>query len=107
MALYHRLRDRRAHRHYLRGPLPPPPRRCVGWSTILARLARLRPVIEIEITRMQDIKSPRILWLKGFLFLLIGLTSAVLLFLEVPALRTVVLLLLAIWGFCRAYYFAF
>jgi hypothetical protein len=56
---------------------------------------------------MQDIKSSRILWLKGGLFLLIGIASSVLLFLDFPTLRTVLLLLLAIWGFCRAYYFAF
>jgi hypothetical protein len=29
------------------------------------------------------------------------------LLLEVPTLRTAVLLSVAIWGFCRAYYFAF
>ena len=56
---------------------------------------------------MQDIKNPRLLWLKGILFLLIGVVSSVLLILEMPTLRTVVLLLLVIWGFCRAYYFAF
>ena len=56
---------------------------------------------------MQDIKSPHILWLKGALFLLIGLGSSALLILDLPTLRTMLLLLLAIWGFCRAYYFAF
>jgi hypothetical protein len=56
---------------------------------------------------MQDIKSPRILWVKGGLFLFIGIVSSVLLFLDAPTLRTLLLLLLAIWGFCRAYYFAF
>jgi len=56
---------------------------------------------------MQDIKSPRVLWLKGVLFLIIGIASSVLLILEMPTLRTVSLLFLAIWGLCRAYYFAF
>ena len=56
---------------------------------------------------MQDIKSPRLLWLKGVLFLLIGVASSALLIVEMPTLRTSVLLLLAICGFCRAYYFAF
>jgi hypothetical protein len=56
---------------------------------------------------MQDIKNPRILWLKGVLFLIIGIASSVLLIVEMPTLRMVGLLLLAIWGFCRAYYFAF
>jgi hypothetical protein len=56
---------------------------------------------------MQDIKSPRVLWLKGGLFLIIGVVSSVVLCLDNPTLRTVVLLSLAVWGFCRAYYFAF
>lgn len=71
------------------------------------QLARWRCVIEAVASRMQDIKSPRILWLKGGLFLLIGIVASALLIVEVPTLRTVLLLLLAIWGFCRAYYFAF
>jgi hypothetical protein len=56
---------------------------------------------------MQDIKSARVLWVKCGLFAFIGITSSVLLFLDVPTFRTVLLLSLAIWGFCRAYYFAF
>lgn len=56
---------------------------------------------------MQDIKSPRVLWVKGVLFLFIGIVSSALLIFEVPTLRTVLFLLLTIWGFCRAYYFAF
>jgi hypothetical protein len=70
-------------------------------------LARWRLLVEIGLTRMQDIKSPRLLWLKGGLFLFIGVASALLLIFEMPTLRTVFLLLLTIWGFCRAYYFAF
>jgi hypothetical protein len=54
-----------------------------------------------------DIKNPKLLWAKGLLFLLIGLVSSTLLFLEEPSLRVAFLLVLAIWGFCRAYYFAF
>ena len=56
---------------------------------------------------MRDIKSSRILWLKGGLFLFIGVVPSALLFLDTPTLRTLLLLALAIWGFCRAYYFAF
>ncbi len=47
------------------------------------------------------------MWLKGGLFLLIGLTAAVLLFAEYPSVRVALLIGLAVWGFCRAYYFAF
>ena len=47
------------------------------------------------------------MYLKAFLFLLIGLLSSFLLIVERPTLRVVVLLALAIWAFARAYYFAF
>jgi Na+/glutamate symporter len=47
------------------------------------------------------------MWVKAALFLLIGLTSSALILLELPNLRIVLLLVLAIWSFCRAYYFAF
>ena len=56
---------------------------------------------------MQDLKSARTMWLKGALFLIIGVVSAALLFLENQDVRTAVLIALMIWGFCRAYYFAF
>jgi hypothetical protein len=70
-------------------------------------LAPSGSLAERDSIRMQDIKSPRVLWLKATLFLFIGLASAGLLFLETPTLRVAFLLALAIWGFCRAYYFAF
>ena len=56
---------------------------------------------------MTDLKSPRAIWLKGILFLLLGTTAGAMLLLESPAMRTVALLALTIWCFCRAYYFAF
>jgi hypothetical protein len=56
---------------------------------------------------MKDLTSPTWIKAKGFLFLLLGLLSAVLLFLERPTPKEAVLLLLAIWCFCRFYYFAF
>ena len=56
---------------------------------------------------MKDVRDPRLLWLKGGLFLGIGVGSAGLLLAEAPAWRTVLLLVLMVWGFCRAYYFAF
>ncbi|MCL4206976.1 MAG: hypothetical protein KJ000_31220 [Pirellulaceae bacterium] len=45
--------------------------------------------------------------MKGGLFLLIGTVASVLLWLESPSLKVALLLLLAVWAFCRAYYFAF
>ena len=56
---------------------------------------------------MKDLSSPFWIKLKGILFLLIGIATAVLLFLDNPKWQTAVLLVLAIWSFCRFYYFAF
>ena len=56
---------------------------------------------------MKDLSNPFWIKLKGILFLLIGMVSAVLLFLDNPTWRTAVLLVLAMWSFCRFYYFAF
>jgi len=47
------------------------------------------------------------MWVKAALFLLIGIASSALILWELPDLRILLLLALAIWSFCRAYYFAF
>ena len=58
-------------------------------------------------TMLGDIKSPKLLYLTGALMLLVGLmASAILLTLHCDWM-TAVLLATAVWGFCRAYYFAF
>ena len=56
---------------------------------------------------MKDLTSHRLIWFKGILFLLLGLGAAALLLADNATSRTAVLLALAIWGCCRAYYFAF
>jgi hypothetical protein len=56
---------------------------------------------------MADLKSPRLIYVKGLLFLLGGVMAAALVLLESPTLRTALFLALAVWCFCRAYYFAF
>ena len=56
---------------------------------------------------MSDLKSPRLIIAKGFLFLLCGMLAAGLLLYEHPTLRVGVLLVLAVWCFSRFYYFAF
>jgi len=56
---------------------------------------------------MADIKSPSLLYLKGLLMLLVGILASVLLLLDRFDVRSAILLAIAIWGFCRAYYFAF
>ena len=55
---------------------------------------------------MKDL-SPTWIKVKGVLFLLLGIAAAALLILESPSWKVVGLLALAIWCFCRFYYFAF
>jgi hypothetical protein len=54
-----------------------------------------------------DIQNPGLLYLKAALFVLAGLLASAGILLTVPSLRVAVLLGVAIWCFCRAYYFAF
>jgi hypothetical protein len=56
---------------------------------------------------MKDLTDARWIKLKGILFLVIGILSAVLLVLEHPTWRLGILLAICIWCFCRFYYFAF
>jgi len=56
---------------------------------------------------MGDIKNPKLIIAKGFLFLLLGLMAILVVLLEAPTLRVVAGLGIAIWAFCRFYYFAF
>ncbi|MCB9851754.1 MAG: hypothetical protein H6819_01560 [Phycisphaerales bacterium] len=54
-----------------------------------------------------DITNPRILKLKGILFLLLGTLGAVILLIRSFDFETCALLAITIWSFCRFYYFAF
>ena len=56
---------------------------------------------------MKDLTDPFWIKLKGGLFLFLGLLAAALLLVDAPTLKDEGLLVLAIWCFCRAYYFAF
>lgn len=56
---------------------------------------------------MADLKSPALIYLKGCLFLLAGAVAAGLIVAESPSLKVALLLAIAIWCFCRCYYFAF
>ena len=56
---------------------------------------------------MADLKSARAIYAKGFLFLLCGIMAGGLLILRAPEWQNVGLLALAVWCFCRFYYFAF
>lgn len=60
-----------------------------------------------EVSMMTDLKNPKLIWMKGVLFLVLGVFASSLLVFHAPSLRVVVLLCLSIWAFCRCYYFAF
>ncbi len=54
-----------------------------------------------------DITNPKILKLKGALFLLLGVMSAACLLCLMPDWRVLLLVAICVWAFCRFYYFAF
>ena len=56
---------------------------------------------------MGDLRNPRVIVCKGFLFLASGMLSAGLLMAENPSFQKAFLLGVTIWSFCRFYYFAF
>ena len=56
---------------------------------------------------MKELTNPGWIKVKGLLFLLVGLAAALLLWLEHRDWKTAVLLAIAVWCFCRFYYFAF
>ena len=56
---------------------------------------------------MKDLTSPGWIKAKGILFLLVGILASVLLVLEHPSWKLALLLVLAVWCFCRFYYCAF
>ena len=56
---------------------------------------------------MGDLKSPRAICLKALLFLVAGLLASVILIAQNSSWTTVFLLAIAIWSFCRLYYFLF
>jgi hypothetical protein len=56
---------------------------------------------------MKDLTSPFWIKFKGVLFLIIGILSSVLLIIDTQSWRVAALLAIAIWCFCRFYYFAF
>jgi len=56
---------------------------------------------------MRDLNSHRSMKIKAALFAAIGLVSGCLLWISIPTFKSLVLLVLCIWAFCRLYYFAF
>ena len=56
---------------------------------------------------MKNLTNPAWIKVKGLLFLFLGLFAGTLLLFEHPSLRIALLLVIAVWCFCRFYYFAF
>lgn len=56
---------------------------------------------------MADLTNPRVIKLKGLLFLFLGLLASTALLLELRSWRLSFLFAVAVWSFCRFYYFAF
>jgi hypothetical protein len=56
---------------------------------------------------MRDLRNPGLMYLKAFLLLVIGLSSASILLLDHPHWKTLTLLAPAVWAFARVYYFIF
>jgi len=56
---------------------------------------------------LRDLTDARLIHLKGGLFLLLGAIASGLLLYASPTLQTAALLAIAIWAFCRFYYYAF
>ena len=56
---------------------------------------------------MKDLERPALLYAKAILFLALGGLAVLLLMLRSPELTTFALIALAVWAFCRVYYFAF
>jgi hypothetical protein len=56
---------------------------------------------------MADLKNPRLIYAKGFLFLLAGGLAGGIVIADHPTLRTAAMLGLCVWCFARFYYFAF
>ena len=54
-----------------------------------------------------DLTSARAILAKGWLFLLLGVLAAICLLAFNPTWQTAILLVIAIWAFCRWYYFMF
>jgi hypothetical protein len=56
---------------------------------------------------MTDLTNPKWIWTKGILLLGLALAASTLLVMEAPSVKVAVLLAVAVWAFCRFYYFAF
>ncbi len=54
---------------------------------------------------MPDLKNPKLIYLKGFLFLFAAILASILILIDHPELKTAFLLAIAIFSAARFYYF--
>ena len=77
------------------------------WRLVPLDVGEQLPFIAGVGRTMQDLTDARWIKLKGILFLFAGCLAAGLLLFEHLEIKTAVLLAIAVWCFCRFYYFAF
>lgn len=70
-------------------------------------IAAIPPCPLLRTKYVKTLTSPSLLYLKAGLMVAAGSLAAVLLVVRSPSLVTAVLIAIAVWAFCRAYYFAF
>jgi hypothetical protein len=56
---------------------------------------------------VRELRNPKLICMKGALFLVAGALASITLIVRHPELLTAMLLVIAIWCFARFYYFAF
>jgi hypothetical protein len=56
---------------------------------------------------MANLTNPKAIWAKGILFCFLGVLASTLLISRTLDTASVMLHVIAIWAFCRCYYFAF
>jgi hypothetical protein len=79
----------------------------IGQRTLKKQSGGRKTLRSLEWLAMKNLTSSTWIKLKGFLFLFLGLLSTALLLFEHPTLKVGLLVALAVWAFCRFYYFAF
>ncbi len=55
----------------------------------------------------RDLNNPKWMYVKAALFVVIGVTASAVLLIDAWSWKHAALLAVAVWAFCRAYYFAF
>src|SRR5215470_6686336 len=92
----------------LRRAASPPTPGSSHYAALDARsLAVASPCPHAQTLPMRDLTHPGWIKAKGLLFLFLGLLSSAFLLFDRPTLKFAFLLVVAIWSFCRFYYFAF